>query len=93
MGEFDERAVVTGMIRGGLTLFAAIIGIFGVVVGFVSKMIGTVMIITGISILVWSIISSWKDTNPLKWVNIVVKAFIVLLILAGLVSLYVSPYV
>ncbi|MFT4308506.1 MAG: hypothetical protein ACMXYM_04005 [Candidatus Woesearchaeota archaeon] len=93
MGEFDERAVVAGMIRGGLTLFAAIIGIFGVVVGFVSKTIGTVMIITGIAVLAWSIASSWKDTSPLKWVNIVVKIILILFISAGLVSLYVSPYV
>ena len=93
MSEFDEAAIKKGALRGALTLIAAVIGIFGIVVGFLSKPIGTVMIIAGSAVLIGSIRSSWKDAHPLKWLNISVKILLLIFIIAGLVSLYLSPYV
>jgi hypothetical protein len=90
--EFDERSVKVGALRGALTLFAAIVSLFGIVAGFVSKPVGIIMILVGIALLIWSITSSWKDTGVLKWINIAVKLLLILISIAGLVVLFTSPY-
>lgn len=93
MSEFEEHAIGQGIIRGALTMLAAILTIFGVLIGFFFKPVGTVMILSGIAILAWSIRASWKDTNALRWINITIKTLLILIAIAGLVSLYVSGYV
>ncbi|MFT4309879.1 MAG: hypothetical protein ACMXYL_05330 [Candidatus Woesearchaeota archaeon] len=92
MEEFESKSAISGMLRVAGFLGSFLLFIIGFVLFFsINRIIGNIIMMLSIIIIGYSIYLSSKDTSNIKYLNIIAKGFVALMLILIVYGVNINP--